>query len=180
MGTFTFPNSLSNLLDTMAVVASETFTATSAPIQYAAVKAFKGGMEIERYLWNTRKILKALGNEIHSMLSSAGVECPLPDGAFYLFPNFKNYAEKLRAKNIFTSMELTTKLLEETGAALLPGSVFGRPEEEYTARLAYVDFDGARALAAAETISPEDPLSEDFTKTYCSHMLEGTNKMSSG
>ena len=74
-------------------------------------------------------------------------------------------------------MELTTKLLEETGAALLPGNVFGRPAEEYTARLAYVDFDGARALAAAETISPEDPLTEEFTKTYCSHMLEGTNKI---
>lgn len=177
LGTFTFPRSLSGLLNAMATVASETFTATSAPIQYAAVKAFKGGMEIERYLWNARKILKALGNEIHSILSSAGVECPVPEGAFYLFPNFKNYADKLKAKNIFTSMELTTKLLEETGAALLPGNVFGRPNEEYTARLAYVDFDGARALAAAETISPEDPLSEDFTNTYCSHMLEGTKRI---
>jgi aspartate aminotransferase len=161
----------------MATVASETFTATSAPIQYAAVKAFKGGMEIERYLWNTRKILKALGSEIHSILSSAGVECPVPEGAFYLFPNFKNYADKLRAKNIFTGLELTTKLLAETGAALLPGSVFGRPDEEYTARLAYVDFDGARALAAAETISPEDPISEDFTNLYCSHVLEGTKQI---
>ncbi len=177
LGTFTFPKSLAGLLNTMATVASETFTATSAPIQYAAVKAFKGGLEIERYLWNTRKILKALGNEIHSILSAVGVECPLPDGAFYLFPNFKNYGEKLKAKNIFTSMELTTRLLEETGTALLPGNVFGRPVEEYTVRLAYVDFDGARALAAAETISPEDPLTEEFTKTYCSHMLEGTNKI---
>lgn len=177
LGTFTFPKSLAGLLNAMATVASETFTATSAPIQYAAVKAFKGGMEIERYLWNTRKILKELGNEIHGILSSAGVECPVPEGAFYLFPNFKNYADKLKAKNIFTGTELTMRLLEETGAALLPGNVFGRPVEEYTARLAYVDFDGARALAAAETISPEDPLTEEFTKTYCSHMLEGTNKI---
>jgi len=177
LGTFTFPKSLAGLLNAMATVASETFTATSAPIQYAAVKAFKGGMEIERYLWNTRKILKALGNEIHSILSSAGVECPVPEGAFYLFPNFKNYANKLKAKNISTGMELTTRLLEETGAALLPGSVFGRPVEEYTARLAYVDFDGARALAAAETISPEDPISDEFINTYCSHMLEGTKQI---
>jgi aspartate aminotransferase len=177
LGTFTFPKSLSALSNAMATVASETFTATSAPIQYAAVKAFKGGMDIERYLWNARKILKSLGYEIHSILSSAGVECPLPDGAFYLFPNFENYADKLKAKSIFTGPELTMRLLEETGAALLPGSVFGRPVEEYTARLAYVDFDGARALAAAETISPEDPLTEEFSKTYCSHMLEGTNKI---
>ena len=34
----------------MTVVASETFTSTSAPIQYAAVRAFQGGLDIERYL----------------------------------------------------------------------------------------------------------------------------------
>ena len=177
LGTFTFPGSLSGLLNAMATVASETFTATSAPIQYAAVKAFKGGMEIERYLWNARKILKALGYEIHKQLHSAGVECPLPEGAFYLFPNFKNYSEKLKAKNILTSTELATRLLEETGAALLPGNVFGRPPDEYTARLAYVDFDGARAMAAAETLLPEDNITEEFINIYCSHMLEGTRKI---
>jgi aspartate aminotransferase len=177
LGTFTFPKSLSGLLNAMATVASETFTATSAPIQYAAVKAFKGGMEIERYLWNARKILKALGYEIHKQLHSAGIECPLPEGAFYLFPNFRNYSEKLKAKNIFTSMELTKRLLEETGAALLPGNVFGRPPDEYTARLAYVDFDGARAMATAETLLPEENITEEFINTYCSHMLEGTRKI---
>ena len=161
-------------LNAMATVASETFTATSAPIQYAAIKAFKGGIEIERYLRNARKILKTLGFEIHSVLASAGIECPKPDGAFYLFPNFRNYSEKLKAKNINTGMELTTKLLEETGVALLPGNVFGRPPDEYTARLAYVDFDGARALAAAETTRPEDPLPVGFINTYCSHLLGGT------
>jgi aspartate aminotransferase len=68
-------------------------------------------------------------------------------------------------------------LLEETGVALLPGNVFGRPSDEYTARLAYVDFDGARALAAAETTRPEDLLPEEFINTYCSHILEGTKAL---
>jgi aspartate aminotransferase len=177
LGTFTFPNSLRSLIDTMAAVASETFTATSAPIQYAAVKAFKGGIEIERYLWNARKILKALGGKLYSILASAEIVCPEPDGAFYLFCNFKNYSDKLRAKNIFSSLDMTTKLLEDAGVALLPGSVFGRPESEFTARLAYVDFEGSRALAAAETISPEDPITEEFLRTYCSHLLEGAEKI---
>lgn len=177
LGTFTFPHSLIGLLNTMAIVASETFTATSAPIQYAAVKAFKGGIEIERYLWNARKILKLLGNEIHNLLYSSGIECPLPDGAFYLFPNFKNYHDKLRMRKIVTSMELTTKILEETGVAILPGSVFGRRDEEYTARLAFVDFDGARALAAAEIIPPEESLPDEFIDTYCSHLKEGVKTL---
>jgi aspartate aminotransferase len=158
----------------MAAVASETFTSTSAPIQYAAVKAFSGGIEIERYLWNARKILKTLGIQIHDLLLNTGIECPEPDGAFYLFINFSNYSDKLKSKNILTSLDLTTNLLENTGVALLPGSVFGRPEEEYTARLSYVDFDGARALAAAENVPAESPLPENFMDTYCSHLLEGT------
>ncbi len=177
LGTFTFPDSLKNLIDTMAAVASETFTATSAPIQYAAVKAFKGGIEIERYLWNARKILKALGEKIRGILVYADIECPEPDGAFYLFCNFNNYADKLRAKNIFTSAEMTTKLLEETGVAILPGSVFGRPESEFTARLAYVDFDGSRALAAAETFSPEDQITDEFLTIYCSPIIDGVEKI---
>jgi len=41
--TFTFPESLRWLRDGMAAVASETFTSTSAPIQYAAVTAFNKG-----------------------------------------------------------------------------------------------------------------------------------------
>ncbi len=64
LGTFTFPPSLRWLLDAMAAVASETFTATSAPIQYAAIRAFQGGLKIERYLWNSRWILERLCSRI--------------------------------------------------------------------------------------------------------------------
>ncbi|MEJ2103291.1 MAG: hypothetical protein P8X47_01800 [Ignavibacteriaceae bacterium] len=72
---------------------------------------------------------------------------------------------------------MTTKLLNETGVALLPGSVFGRPEEEFTARLSYVDFDGNRALAAVETLPYEELITEEFLSMYCSPLLEGTNKL---
>ena len=177
LGTFTFPESLSGLMDGMASVASETFTSTSTPIQYAAIKAFSGGIEIERYLWNARKILNALGIRVHNILSDGGVESPMPDGAFYLFINFNNYSEKLKSKNIFNSMDLTAHLLKNTGVALLPGSVFGRPEEENTARLSYVDFDGAKVLAAAETIRPDEPLPDDFINTHFSHLFEGTRRI---
>ena len=44
----------------MAAAASETYTATSAPIQFAAVRAYEGGMEIERYLKHSRRVLRAL------------------------------------------------------------------------------------------------------------------------
>ncbi|MEJ2049230.1 MAG: pyridoxal phosphate-dependent aminotransferase, partial [Calditrichota bacterium] len=85
LGTFVFPKSLHWLMDAMAVVASETYTSTSAPIQYAAVRAFHGGIRIERYLWNSRRILKALGDYIAENLKVSDIKVSCPQGAFYLF-----------------------------------------------------------------------------------------------
>ena len=61
LGVFAFPPTLRWLLETMAAVASETYTTTSAPIQFAAVRAFHGGLRIERYLRDARRVLSALG-----------------------------------------------------------------------------------------------------------------------
>ncbi len=86
LGTFAFPESLEWLLSSMASVASETFTSTSAPIQYAAVRAFKLGIDIERYLWNSRKILRQLGGLIYRILTDAGVRVAEPKGGFLYVP----------------------------------------------------------------------------------------------
>jgi aspartate aminotransferase len=175
LGTFTFPSSLNWLLETMSSMASETFTSTSAPIQYAAVCAFRGGIGIERYLNNARKVLKSLGLSIHKKLDRAGIHAPKPEGGFYLFCNFNKYAPRLKKIGITNNSRLVQKLLEDTGVALLPGSVFGRPENELTARLAYVDFDGAKALAAAEILPPHKLPDDDFLSTNCSHITEAVD-----
>lgn len=177
LGTFIFPSNLRKLLNALSVVASETYTSTSAPIQYAAVRAFQGGIFIERYLWNARRVLKTLGNYLAALLKNMDLQVPDPQGAFYLFPDFKKYRKKLTQKKIKSSRELCESLLMEAGVAILPGEVFGRPPEELTARLSYVDFDGARALAAAEQVPPHEPLSEEFLLRYCGHTIEAIHKI---
>jgi aspartate aminotransferase len=67
-------------------------------------------------------------------------------------------------------------LLEETGVATLPGSVFGRPDDELTLRLSYVDFDGTRALAAVREGAVVD---DAFLEKYCGRVLEGITRMAS-
>jgi aspartate aminotransferase len=168
LGTFLFPQRMRWLLDAMAAAASETYTSTSAPIQYAAVRAFQGGPEIERYLIDSRRILAALGNWIADRLTRAGIHCPAPHGGFYLFPDFSPIADRLAARGIRESPTLCRRLLTETGVAILPGSEFGRPATELTARLAYVNFDGEAALGAVADRS--DPLDEGFLREVC----EGT------
>ena len=146
LGTFVFPPSLSALLDQMAVVASETFTSTSAPIQYAAVKAFQGGAEIEEYLEHSRKVLGKVGRAVQQLLNGKAMSCPEPIGGFYLMPDFGSYRTQLSQRGIDTSAALCTALLEEAGVALLPLSDFGMPDDFLGARLSYVDFDGELAL----------------------------------
>jgi len=177
IGTFVFPKSLHRLLKAMAVVASETFTSTSSPIQYAAIRAFNGGLFIERYLWNSRRILKSLGKLLTEQLKNSGVMVAEPHGAFYLFPDFSNFRESLLKRGISSSSQLCEGLLNEAGVAILPGVNFGRPAEELTARLSYVDFDGARALAAAEQIPPHERVSNSFLNQYCGHTIEAIEKI---
>ena len=162
LGTFLIPPRMRWLLDAMAAAASETYTSTSAPIQYAAVRAFEGGPEIDRYLLDSRRILSALGNWIAAQLSGAGVHCPAPHGGFYLFPDFSPLAERLAARGIRDSPTLCRRLLDDIGVAILPGSEFGRPTSELTARLAYVNFDGSAALRAVA--DRETPLDEAFVR----------------
>jgi aspartate aminotransferase len=177
LGTFTFPRQLHWLLDAMASVASETYTSTSAPIQYAAVRAFEGGTEIERYLWHSRRILAALGQWIAQALNDAGIRTLEPQGGFYLFPDFSDLSIKLAERGIHDSAELCHQLLEDTGVAILPGSDFGRPPGELTARLAYVDFDGTRALEALRHLPEEQALNEHFLHQYCVNVTTAIRRL---
>lgn len=167
LGTFTFPESLDWLLEAMSVVASETYTSVCAPVQHAAVRAFAGGVRIERYLWHARRILAALGAACVALLRTAGIRVHMPTGGFYLFLDFSPLADRLAARNIHGGRALCSRLLEERGVAILPGADFERPADELTARLAYVNFDGAQALAASETIPLDAPLPESFVEQWC-------------
>ncbi|GAB4361918.1 MAG: pyridoxal phosphate-dependent aminotransferase [Gammaproteobacteria bacterium] len=177
LGTFAFPSNLRWLLDAMAVVASETFTSTSAPIQHAAVRAYEGGIEIERYLWNSRRVLGRLGTECARRLQAARVAVDTPEGGFYLFPDFSPFADRLAKRGIHGSADLCERLLDETGVAILPGSEFGRPADELTARIAFVDFDGARALVSAETVPLDTDLPDDFLDQHCATVLTAIDRL---
>lgn len=177
LGAFVFPHELRPLLEAMACVASETYTSTSTPVQHAAVIAFEGGEDLERYLAHARRVLAALGRWCARRLAAAGTHCAQPSAAFYVFPDFAPLREKLAARGITTSVALCERLLEETGVALLPGSVFGREESELSARLAYVDFDGARAMGAVSVIPREQPLDETFLRRHCPRVVEAIERI---
>jgi aspartate aminotransferase len=164
-------------MEAMAAVASETYTSVSAPIQYAAVEAFRGSMAIERYLWHARRILSTLGKKCYQILADAGVRIHPPEGAFYMFPDFSPFAEILEKRNIKNGATLCERLLQETGVAMLPGRAFERPCKELTARISYINFAGARSLAASETIAMDHELPEEFIHAHCEETLLATQTL---
>jgi aspartate aminotransferase len=162
----------------MAVAASETFTSTSAPIQYAAVAAYQDHPELTNYLDRSRAILGALGGWSAAALRDAGCFCPDPEGGFYLMIDLSTRREDLVARGIESATAMTARLLEDTGVAILPGSDFGRPATELSARLALVDFDGGAALEAlGATGSLEaDP---EFLRAHCPDVVEAIERIAS-
>ncbi|WP_166257297.1 pyridoxal phosphate-dependent aminotransferase [Marinobacter salicampi] len=177
LGTFVFPPELRPLQDAMAIIASETYTATSAPIQYAAITAFSGGQDLDDYLHHSRRVLKVIGEYMHQRLCDMGVPTQKPEGAFYLFPDFSSYREALSRRDIKTSAALCTSLLEEIGIAILPASDFGFAPDQLSARLAFVDFDGAQALALAAGDYADESLSDEFVELAAPRMKQAMDKL---
>lgn len=175
LGTFAFPDELKWLKDALTVVASETFTSVSAPIQHASVLAFKGNDEIEKYLHHSRRILKALGDWIVKALRNAGVKLQDTEGAFYILPDFSEHKEKFKQRGIHTSKQLCETILLETGVASLPGSSFGLANSDLFLRMSYVDFNGEKALEGSMQESQD--LDEVFLNQYCPNVLEGIRKL---
>ena len=173
LGFFVFPRELGWLADGMAAVASETFTSTSAPIQYAAVSALEDRPEMTTYLEHSRQILSALATHAYNTLVDAGAVLHAASGGFYLFPRFENLRDRLVARGIDNGPLFCERLLEETGVAVLPGNNFGRPTAELSARLAYVDFDGATALQMAA----KKPVDEAFVTRHCSRVTTAMQLM---
>ena len=166
IGTLVFPDELSYIRDSVRTVASETFTAVSAPIQYAAIKAYSE--DHSEYLENSRLILKMIGDYIYKELSSVGVICQKPQGGFYMICDFSNVVNKTHEIN--NDKTLCQKILNDIGFAMLPGSDFGMEEDKLLSRIAFVDFDGSKAL---KMISKEKPSSDNFLDLTCPKIAKG-------
>ena len=166
IGTLVFPDELSYIRDSVRTVASETFTAVSAPIQYAAIKAYSE--DHSEYLENSRLILKMIGDYIYKELSSVGVICQKPQGGFYMICDFSNVVNKTHEIN--NDKTLCQKILNDIGFAMLPGSDFGMEEDKLLSRIAFVDFDGSKAL---KMISKEQPSLDNFLDLTCPKIVKG-------
>ncbi|MDG1473561.1 MAG: pyridoxal phosphate-dependent aminotransferase [Porticoccaceae bacterium] len=125
-------------------IASETYSCAASPIQVAATAAYELHELADTFLTSQILALSHISSYCSKTLRQAGIVVHEAQGGFYLFPDFSLFTEELKQRDIISSQQLTSTLLSETGVALLPGSAFGMPNSSLTARLAFVDFDGAQ------------------------------------
>jgi len=137
LGFFAIPKQLEDFKNSLKILCSESFTSVSAPIQYAAIEAYKG--DHSKYLNGVKKILSFTANYVYENLKSNVINITKPEGGFYLFPEFNN-------AKFSSSSEMCKDILSKTGVALLPGSDFGLDSSLMLARLSYTDFNGADFL----------------------------------
>ncbi len=165
LGYFVIPNELNKLKNSMKVLASETFSAVSAPIQYAAISAFKD--DHKDFILKSKKILSGIGEYVYNNLKSNNVIISKPMGGFYLMPEFLN-------KTFNSSTEMCKDILKKKGVAILPGSDFGFSAEKMISRLSYTDFDGKNFMS---NINLDTKVDEGLIKKYAPKIIEGTKRL---
>ena len=165
LGYFLVPDSLNEIKNTINVLASETFSAVSAPIQYAAIKAYEH--DHSNYIKKSKNILSAIGNYVYENLRSNKVLINKPQGGFYLMPEFLN-------KKFNSSSEMCDSILNDTGVALLPGSDFGFEQTKMLARLSFTDFDGQNFMNQTEN---GEKIDDNLILKLAPKIVEGVDKL---
>ena len=165
LGYFLIPDNLLDIKNMINVLASETFSAVSAPIQYAAIKAYEN--DHSNYINKSKNILSAVGNYVYENLKSNKILINKPQGGFYLMPEFLN-------KKFKSSSEMCDSILNDTGVALLPGSDFGFDETKMLARLSFTDFDGQEFM---NKIEDNQKIENDHIANLAPKIIEGVDKL---
>ena len=165
LGYFLVPDSLIEIKNMINVLASETFSAVSAPIQYAAIKAYEN--DHSNFINKSRNILSAVGNYVYENLKSNKVLINKPQGGFYLMPEFLN-------KKFNTSSDMCDSILKDTGVALLPGSDFGFDQDQMLARLSFTDFDGQEFM---NKIEDNQKIDNNKIGEFAPKIVQGVDKL---
>ncbi|ODA66898.1 Aspartate aminotransferase [Methyloligella halotolerans] len=114
-----------SLIKAMATLQSQSTSNPCSISQWAAVEALNGPQD---FLKDWVRSFRERRDLVVSMLNQcAGLECPTPEGAFYVYPSCAGVIGKTTegGKLIETDEDFVSALLEEQGVAVVHGAAFG-------------------------------------------------------
>jgi aspartate aminotransferase len=113
------------LIAAMSKLQSQSASNPASISQWASVEALNGPQD---FIPKFQKIFEGRRDLVVSMLNqSFGIECPTPEGAFYVYPSIRKLIGKKTAsgKKIATDEDFANELLEQEGVAVVHGAAFG-------------------------------------------------------
>jgi aspartate aminotransferase len=113
------------LIKAMGTIQSQSTSNPCSVSQYAALEALTGPQD---FLAENRKLFERRRDLVVSMLNAApGVTCPVPEGAFYVYPDISGLIGKATPTGTVISNDevFASALLEQTGVAVVFGAAFG-------------------------------------------------------
>ena len=113
------------LIKAMGKIQSQSTSNPCSVSQWAAVEALTGPQD---YIAENNKVFQRRRDLVVEMLNAAdGIECPVPEGAFYVYPSIKGCIGKTSEAGTMIADDeaFATALLEEKGVAVVFGAAFG-------------------------------------------------------
>ncbi len=113
------------LIKAMSKVQSQSTSSPNSIAQYAAVAALDGPQD---FIAENRKVFARRRQFVCEALNDIdGIDCPHPDGAFYVYPSIAKLIGKKRPDGavIETDSDFVSYLLEAGEVAAVPGVAFG-------------------------------------------------------
>jgi aspartate aminotransferase len=114
-----------HLIKAMAKIQSQQTSGTCSIAQWAAVEALNG---TQHFIDERRQAFEERRDLVISMLNQAtGISCPVPEGAFYVYPSIAQCIGKTApsGNKISTDEDFARELLDNVGVAVVHGSAFG-------------------------------------------------------
>jgi aspartate aminotransferase len=120
-----------DLMEMASAVQSHLTSHPSSVTQRAATFALENHVSVEASVDAMVDVFRQRRDAIVAGLSAIeGLSCPLPDGAFYVFPDVRELLDRPlgpRGRVLHSSAELAAYLLDEALVVTVPGEAFGTP-----------------------------------------------------
>jgi len=176
LGYVIFPQHAIDLRRQFKKILATEYTAVSTPIQHAAVAGFEISKEIDEYFDVTRNIHQIMGDyTYHALTAIDGVKATKPDATFYLLADFNAFAPDLQKAKINTSQKLSESLIVHPyHTAIVGGDSLVLERTDFSARIAYVDYDGAKVYQKYLENKPKSHSEKlEFVKNYAPKVVAG-------
>ena len=176
LGYVVFPQHASDLKSQFKKILATEYTAVSTPIQHAAVAGFEISKDMDEYFEITRNIHHIMGEYAHDeLLKIEGVKVTKPEATFYLLADFNAFATDLQKVKINTSQKLSESLMVHPyHTAIVGGDSLVLERTDFSARIAYVDYDGAKVYESYKKQKPKTHSERtEFIKNNAPKMVQG-------